>query len=126
MLVCYKARNVQLWGGKVGVIIDNSYYDNPERIIMIDDGTGKDIKIPTILVGQSDGTIFLEFLKSEKGVSHLGIEFSIAAPDNRVEYEIYYSLGYQLIRDMKDKHSSLGKNVLFTLHANIKKRAICL
>lgn len=29
--------------------------------------------------------------------------------------------GYQLIRDMKDRHMNLGKNVLFTPHVNFKR-----
>ena len=88
-----KARNIQKWGGRVAVIVDNQANNNPEHIIMIDDGTGSDILISTILIGNEDGNKLVSFVSKSTSTAHLGLDFSIEAPDDRVEYDIYYSLG---------------------------------
>jgi hypothetical protein len=50
-----KARNVQELGGALTIVIDNRDYSSPESLIMIDDGTGTSIAIPTILISKEDG-----------------------------------------------------------------------
>lgn len=120
-----KARNIQKWGGRIAVIVDNTVENNPERIIMIDDGTGSDILISTILIGNDDGKKLINFISKGNTTAHLGLDFSIEAPDDRVEYDIYYSLGdmsgYKVLSDFYKFHSRLGKKVLFTPHIFIKK-----
>lgn len=121
-----KARNIQRWGGRVAVIIDNKAYESPEQIIMIDDGTGSDILISSVLINFENGTTLKEFItKNDSVIAHLGIDFSIDAPDDRVEYEIYYSLGdllgYKIMKDFNSYRQKLGKKVLFTPYISIKK-----
>ena len=83
-----KARNIQKWGGRIAVIIDNKAYESPEQIIMIDDGNGSDILISTVLINYENGTTLKDFIsKSDSMIAHLGIDFSINAPDDRVEYD---------------------------------------
>jgi hypothetical protein len=115
-----KARNIQNWRGKVAVIIDRTEND-PESTIMIDDGSGSDISIATILISQKDGDKLKKFyLEDTTRYVHLGIEFKINAFDNRVEYDIFYSLsdfqGLSLISAFKSSNQRLGKKVLFTPH----------
>ena len=63
-----KTRRIQEWRGKLAVVINDKVLDSPERTIMIDDGTGADISIPTILISKEDGDILKAALLSAKGV----------------------------------------------------------
>jgi hypothetical protein len=118
-----KARNVQKWGGRIAVIINNKAIDSPDRIIMIDDGTGADIQIPTVLISRESGdNLFAENAKAieNKEPIILALEFKIDNPDNRVEYDLYYSLGdikaLQILKELKPYHERLGSTVYFTPH----------
>ncbi len=75
-----KTRNVQNIGGHLALIVNN---DNtpPENILMVDDGTGKDIIIPAILISKADGEKIKDFLrKSSQSVREnvlVSVEFDI-------------------------------------------------
>lgn len=64
-----------------------------------------------------------DFLKNENKIAHFGIDFTIYAPDKRVEYELFYSLGdmkgYNLLKDFKDYALRLGKDAFFTPHISL-------
>jgi hypothetical protein len=118
-----KARNVQRWGGRIAVIINDRLIDSPDRIIMIDDGTGADVFISSILISRESGDHLLAILKSGRTDIEpivLALEFKIENPDNRVEYDLYYSLGdtkaLQIMKEMKPYHERLGATVYFTPH----------
>lgn len=49
-----KVRNMEQIGVAVAVIIDDST-DNVESIVMSDDGTGGGIRIPSMIIGKTDG-----------------------------------------------------------------------
>jgi hypothetical protein len=77
-----KTRNVQNLGGNLAIIVN--YDDEPiELINMVDDGTGSDIIIPTILISKSDGDKLKKFIaenkNNEKIVKNilLSVEFDI-------------------------------------------------
>ena len=55
-----KVGNVENAGGKVALIVNNDDM-NISRIIMSDDGTGRDITIPALLVSKKDGQILKDF-----------------------------------------------------------------
>lgn len=50
-----KVRNVEHAGGALAVIIDNKAGEIVEQVIMVDDGTGSSIKIPSMLISKADG-----------------------------------------------------------------------
>jgi hypothetical protein len=50
-----KVLNIQKYGGILAIIVDNKEFEDPDRLIMSDDGTGKAVKIPSFLIGKSDG-----------------------------------------------------------------------
>ena len=52
-----KTRNVQELGGALCLVVNNIPGQNPERIIMIDDGTGLNVAIPTIMISKEDGDL---------------------------------------------------------------------
>lgn len=58
-----KAINVQKEGGKMAIIMD-SEVENPGRIVMVDDGKGNQVHIPTILISKEDGETILTFLEN--------------------------------------------------------------
>lgn len=50
-----KAQNVQNFGAMMMVVADNKDMEDPELLIMADDGRGGSVKIPSFLIGKSDG-----------------------------------------------------------------------
>ena len=52
-----KARNVEHAGGALTVIVDTRDKSKVERIIMIDDGTGNGINIPSMLINKKEGDL---------------------------------------------------------------------
>jgi hypothetical protein len=49
-------------GVAVAIIVDDSD-ENVEGVIMSDDGTGGGIRIPSMLIGKTDGRKLIDFLK---------------------------------------------------------------
>ena len=64
---------------------------------MTDDGTGSGIRIPSMLISKKDGQKLLDFLETatpaEKDSIAVTAIFDLSRPDNRVEYDIWYSSG---------------------------------
>ena len=50
-----KVRNVQDLGGALALIMDNRDNADPESLIMIDDGTGTSIAIPSMMISKEFG-----------------------------------------------------------------------
>ncbi len=50
-----KTRNIQELGGALALVVDSREGKDPEQVVMIDDGTGSSIAIPTILISKADG-----------------------------------------------------------------------
>ena len=57
-----KVRNMENIGVAVAIIIDENE-ENIDNVIMSDDGTGGGIRIPSMLIGKTDGKKLLDFLK---------------------------------------------------------------
>ena len=133
-----KSKNVQELGGALALITDIHTQD-PETVIMVDDGTGASIVIPTILISKEDGETIKKAVKdSEKnneGTTRakeyvvLIISFDIDNPDDRVEYDIWYTSGdykaLNFIRDMHSYHTKLENNVLMTPHMIVQTCSWC-
>ena len=49
-----KVWNIEWAGGKAGIVVDDKMED-VQYVIMSDDGTGSGIRIPSMLIGKSDG-----------------------------------------------------------------------
>ena len=67
-----KAKNIQKFGAIMALIADNKEFEDPEKLSMSDDGTGKSIKIPTFLIGKNDSNKIKEtihnFQEEEKNI----------------------------------------------------------
>jgi len=70
---------------------------------MSDDGTGAGIRIPSVLVSKSDGQKLTDFMRtasqSELDQISVLIDFDMTRPDNRVEYDLWYSSSNDLALD---------------------------
>lgn len=116
-----KVRNIEHGGGKVAIIVDEVDYEDPENVIMVDDGTGNGVSIPSIMISKSDGETLiakLDQIHQDKGYVMIKISFDINRPDDRVEYDIWLSSSndkaLDFIRDFREYHELLGKKVLMT------------
>jgi len=61
-----KVRNIEHAGGKAAIVVDDKFED-VQYVIMSDDGTGGGIRIPSMLVGKSDGQGMIDWLESLGG-----------------------------------------------------------
>lgn len=89
-----KVRNIEHAGGALGVIADNTE-EVLSSIIMVDDGTGLGISIPSLIISKQDGANLIDFYTNSEKVSDEGphismnMKFEMKHPDNRVEYDIW-------------------------------------
>jgi len=56
-----KIRNMENAGVAAGIIVDNKN-ENITQILMSDDGTGGGIRIPSMLIGKTDGENIIDWL----------------------------------------------------------------
>jgi hypothetical protein len=104
-----KVRNMQELGVSVGIII-NDNDDDILNVLMSDDGTGGGIRIPSMLITKTDGQRLLNFMKrasdTELDTTAIMAEFMMNKPDNRVEYDIWFTSSndraLDFISDFKD------------------------
>lgn len=120
-----KVRNVEHAGGRLAIVIDDRIGENVEDVIMVDDGSGNGIRIPSILISKKDGEIILEFLEDEDKTHtnpsvSLMASFDIQHPDNRVEWDFWYTSSsakaYEFLKGYRELHKKLGEQTLFTPH----------
>ena len=60
-----KAFNVERYGGRAAIIINNDVGD-VTKIIMSDDGNGNDVTIPAVLISKQDGDIIRKFFRDNR------------------------------------------------------------
>ena len=88
-----KVRNAERAGASLLVVVDNKA-ENVTNVIMGDDGTGTGLRIPSMLVGKSDGHKLIEFAKKRVGAT-LSAEFAVKEKQDIVNVEIWYSSNNQ-------------------------------
>jgi len=106
-----KTHYAQLIGAKMALIIDN-INENEDRVIMIDDGEGNDINIPTVMIDKLDGDRLVDILNTnikdseQKNYVSMTFKFEMPHPDNRVEYEYWMSSldnkSYEFVKAIKN------------------------
>mmetsp|Transcript_4394 Transcript_4394/g.7446 ORF Transcript_4394/g.7446 Transcript_4394/m.7446 type:complete len:227 (-) Transcript_4394:755-1435(-) len=118
-----KVRNMEEAGAAVGIVVDNSD-ENIENVIMTDDGTGAGIRIPSMLISKKDGQKLIDFLQTatQEQLDQIAMMavFNISRPDNRVEYDLYFSSSndkaLDFVQDFGKINERFGDKVLFTPH----------
>jgi hypothetical protein len=63
-----KVRNAQLVGANLVIIVDNEF-EATEYITMSDDGFGYLVKIPSVFIGEDDGSKIMDYIRNEKALS---------------------------------------------------------
>jgi len=123
-------------GASVAIIIDNTEEDI-QRIVMSDDGTGGGIGIPSLMISKKDGNKLIEFLKNMSPEDKQGyktsvkimVSFDLDKPDNRVEYDIWYTSSndkaLDFIEDFAQTDGTFGEQVLMTPHFVFWKCPLC-
>ena len=99
-----KIRNVENSGAGLGIVIDPSNdYENITNVVMSDDMSGAGIRIPSVLISYSDGMILWDFMQTatEEDLKQVKIlaTFEMNNPDNRVEYDLWYSSSNDIALD---------------------------
>ena len=114
-----KVRNIEHAGGRLALVIDKND-ENVKNVIMVDDGNGNGIRIPSMLISKKHGDVLVKYLKEPGNLIALCATFEMESPDNRVEYDFWYTssddLALDFLRDFKERHLELGSNVKMTPH----------
>lgn len=84
-----KVRNAERAGASLLVVVD-SRVENVTNVIMGDDGTGSGLRIPSMLIGKTDGEMLIEFAKKRTGAT-LSAEFAVKEKGKWADVEIWYS-----------------------------------
>lgn len=66
-----KVQNIQNKGAHIALIVNNEANVNPHTILMVDDGFGKNLTIPGVLISKEDGDIIKQFWKDNKNDAYL-------------------------------------------------------
>ena len=116
-----KVRNVEHGGGKVAIVVDEVDNENPANIIMVDDGTGNGIQIPSIMISKTDGeTLINKYteLTSQNTTIIMAITFEVNKPSDTVEYDIWFSSsndrGLDFVSQFKPYHELIASKVVMT------------
>jgi hypothetical protein len=84
-------RNIEKLGVKMAIVMDDRDEDS-EHLVMADDNTGHSIHIPSFIIRKSAGQYIKDTLLRDKPPSvYVSAEMLMDNPDNRVEYELWYS-----------------------------------
>lgn len=117
-----KVREIEHAGGKLGVIVDEVNNEAMDQIIMVDDGTGSGIRIPSVMINQKEGEIILSFIENateaEKKQISIVATFNIAKPSDHVKYDLWVSSsnerGLDFVKDFRHYNDLLGQKVSVT------------
>lgn len=98
-----KSLNSQKQGAKLAIIADNQNFEDPGSIVMVDDGKGPQVKIPTILISHEVGEIITDFIINKKQNVSLVVSFETfkkPVADVTLWMKSYDRKSYVLIRDL--------------------------
>lgn len=82
-------------GVAAGIIVDNKN-ENITTILMSDDGTGGGIRIPSMLIGKTDGENIIDWLSSVDDTEHAKMNIMMdfvmnVTTENKVAYDFWYT-----------------------------------
>lgn len=86
-----KIRNIQRAGGMAGIVFDDKN-DDIRSVIMSDDGSGSEIRIPSMLIGKEDGRLLISFMNeygSTPSVSHSNFNHEDIDTDDTSKNQTY-------------------------------------
>ncbi len=93
-----KSRNIQDLGGALALVTDYRDGADPEKVVMIDDGTGANIAIPTIMINKEDGKRLKDEIERTESNNKLGgtnkeyvvlmIDFEMVPPQRLTSFSV--------------------------------------
>lgn len=98
-----KSLNSQRQGAKLAIIADNKQFEDPGSIVMVDDGKGPQVKIPTILINHEVGELITDYILNKKQAVSLVVNFETfkkPIADVTLWMSSYDRKSYILIRDL--------------------------
>ena len=111
-----KVRNIEKLGIQMALIADDQV-ENIEYLIMADDGSGHRINIPSFIIMKNDAD-HIKTTIARNDTVYLKAVLEMVHPDNRVEYEFWYStifdVEYWRLYDIALYQKALNKDALFT------------
>jgi hypothetical protein len=118
-----KVRNVENAGGHVALIIDNVDEDS-SRVVMADDGRGRELSIPGVLISAKDGKILTDWYAQNKEKARdlllLEVDFEMEHPSNKVKYDLFTTADnegvYKLISEFFYYQMEMWDNTHLTVH----------
>lgn len=120
-----KVKNVEDMGGHVALIVNN-VPGSIDYIVMADDGNGRDISIPALLITYEDGKILQDYYTKYKDDKKkldqliLEINFEMEHPNNTVTYDLYFTsdneLTYKLLMELYFYHRHLHSQTKLNVH----------
>ncbi|CAG9316295.1 unnamed protein product [Blepharisma stoltei] len=130
-----KVRNAQNIGASAVLVFDNVDEDVTKHAI-IDDGTGANIYIPSLLISKEDGEIIKRKIVENHGKNSnanyvsITISFEVLNPDDLVEYEIWMSSENDVVRSFLHDFAPYAKRfdedmVQFTPHYVLWHCSVC-
>lgn len=125
-----KVRNVQQAGGHLALIVNNNPYEEVSDVIMADDGRGRDLTIPGVLISFKQGEILKNFYRENnlfpKIIENIRIEvdFEMENRTNTVKLDFFvtsfnenfYNLMGEIASHLKEIKNSIDLNVYYVSH----------
>lgn len=115
--VVQKARNAQIAGASMLILINNNDGEL-NKILLEDDGSGSDIKIPVGLISQTNGRIMQNYiLNNPKSRVMIEINFQPKIQKKKVELKLFFSSSelraYELISNISSYLDKFNEQVDF-------------
>ena len=117
-----KVRNLENIGVAVAIIIDNRA-EMIDEVLMSDDGTGGGIRIPSMLIGENDGTKLINWFQNatDEDIDKIVLMSDFVLPEyENVAYDFWFTSSsdraLSFLEDFKKMNDKLGDLVTFKPH----------
>ena len=118
--------------GASAVIIVNDHDEDIEKIVMVDNGSGGNIYIPSFIISKKDGDLIKEYIQNEKMGKHVAITlvYDMKHESNTVHYTLWTSSENKKVYSFIEEFSQFGlkfskEKAVFTPHYVLWYCAIC-
>ena len=104
-----KVRHAQDIGARAVLIQDNKDGEDVERIVMVDNGTGGNLSIPSFIIPKSSGELLKKYLEQDRTGHHIMVKLTFEI-DLRpvVNYKIFFSSSAENSRHFLFEWAKLG------------------
>lgn len=125
-----KVRNVQEAGGHIALIVNNNEFEEVSDVIMADDGRGRELTIPGVLITYKQGQILKKFYNENKLFPkiieniRIEVDFEMENRTNTVKLDFFvnsfnenfYKLINEISTHLKEIQNTIDLNVFYISH----------